>query len=350
MFSDQSIVLDESLEKKLRQRLHQILPRASETVVEELMDNLLQPETPPSDSLAARLLDESCTPNEIHLALIYCRNALLFMQSAALTDIRGVQKHLAYYDRMTSFLMKAIELRHERNWKSLQDELLNEGHAHLISRAVNHWSQEREITLYNYFREMPVSVPVTLLHVGENGFTIEKKNELVMLLSASEDGNSVYARLPESELSIRLTVEDVTRKTVHWQYGSFSQLTREKRRDVRVQSSTPLKIRLKSSDQNHWSGSILDISTNGLGLSFACDTPFQVGDILIFSTLLQGYGLTGKGAVCWVSGRDGHYQAGLAIEYEAESHLRLGNEVQRRQKNLLGELRMMGIPDILSPG
>jgi len=350
LVSAQSIVLDEPVEKKLRQRLQRILPRASEKIMEELMDSLLQPGVPPSDSLLARLLDENCTPNEIHLALIYCRNAMLLMQSAALSDIRGVQKHLAYYDRMVSFLMKAIEQQHERNWKSLQDELLNEGHAHLISRAINHWSQEREITLYNYFREMPISVPVTLLHVGENGFTIEKKNELVTLLSASEDGKSVYARLPESELSIRLIIEDVTRKTVHWQYGAFSPLTREKRRDIRVQSSTPLKIKLKCSDQNRWSGSILDVSTNGMGFSFACDTPFQVGDILVFSTLLQGRGLTGKGAVCWVSGRDGHYHAGLAIEYESESHLRLDNEVQRRQKNLLGELRMKGIPDMLSPG
>lgn len=350
MFSEKSILIDAAAEKKLIERLQHILPRASERCVEELLESVLKPDTLPSDNLAARLLNENCIPNEIHLALVYCRNALLMIQSAGSSSFKNVRRHLAHYDRMTLYLMKAIEEKHEQSWRSLQSELLKAGHAHLLSRAENHWSQEREITLYSYYREMPISVVIKLLHVGESGFTTEKKNELVSLLSASEDGKSVSARMPRSELSVGLTVEDVTRKTVHWRYGEVSPLTREKRRDIRVQSSTPIHIRLKSSAQEEWGGSVLDISANGLGVSCMCDGVFQVGDILIFSMLLNGHRLTGKGAVCWVRGGDGHCMAGLAIEHSQENHLRLGNEVLRRQKNLMAELKMKGIPDCLTPG
>lgn len=282
MHSTLSAGLNATAQRKLKERLQHILPRVSEEILGELLENVLQPDAAPSDSLAGRLLHEKCTPNEIHLALIYCRNALLLMQPEESADFKRVRKILAYYDRMTSFLMKAVEKQYELEWQSLQAELLNEGHAHLLSRAKSFWSQEREIAIYNYYREMPVNVLVKLLHVGENSFTIEKKNELITLISASEDGKSAYTRMPNSELTIRLTIEETTQKTVHWRYGEFLPATREKRRDVRVQSSTPIHIRLKSSEHRQWDGSVMDISASGLSISCDCDGPFQVGDMLAF--------------------------------------------------------------------
>lgn len=352
MSSGLSAGLNKAAEKKLKERLKLILPRVSKEAVGELLESVLQPDTAPSDSLAERLLGEKCTPNEIHLALIYCRNTLLMMQarSGEAADFKSARKILAHYDRMTSFLMKAVEKQHEQEWRSLQAELLNEGHAHLLSRAISYWSQEREITIYNYYKEMPVNVQVKLLHVSENNFTIEKSNELIKLISASEDGKSAYTRMPNSELSIRLTIEETTRKTVHWRYGEFLPVSREKRRDIRVQSSAPIHIRLKSSEHRRWEGSVMDISASGLGISCKSDGPFQVGDILAFSMSLQGHRLAGKGAVCWTYGNEKNYQAGLALEHDPGGHLRLSNEVQRRQKNLMGELKMKGIPDSLMSG
>lgn len=352
MSSTLSAGLNKAAEKKLKERLQLILPRTSKGVVGELLESVLQPDAVDSDSLAERLLSEKCTLNEIHLALIYCRNALLMMQARPdeAAGFKRVRNILARYDRMISFLMKAVEKQHEQEWRSLQAELLNEGHAHLLSRAISYWSQEREITLYNYYKEMPVNVLVKLLHVSENDFTIEKSNELIRLISASEDGKSAYTRMPNSELSIHLTIEDTTRKTVHWRYGEFLPVTREKRRDVRVQSIAPIHIRLKSSEHGQWDGTVMDLSASGLGISCKCDSPFQLGDILAFSMMLDGHRIAGKGAVCWVHGSEGHYHAGLAIEHDPGGHLRLSNEVLRRKKNLMGQLKMKGIPDCLMPG
>jgi len=333
----------------LRERLKNILSRASDNTVEELLESVIKPATVPSDSLAARLLNEKCTPNEIHLALLFCRNALLMdqMQSPEGQNFKTISKLLARHDRITSFLLQAMQQLQEQAWDSFQTDLLKEGHAHLLERSTSYWSQKRRITLYNYYSEMQVSVSIKLLQAGEDGCTTEVNRDLAALLSASSDGKSAYARLPESELSLQLSVEEVTRNTLHWRYGEFLPLTREKRRDARVQISTPVHINLKSSDQGEWNGSVMDISALGLGISYKSDMPFQVGDMLAFSLTLQGHHVSGKGAVCWVHGSEGHYRAGLAIEHNQESHLRFSNEVHRRQKNLMGELKLKGVPDCM---
>jgi len=346
--------LTKATKEQLIGKLKQVLSRASDVVVEELLESvLMKPGAPPSDTLAERLLNEKCTPNEIHMALIYCRNALLMiqMQSPDNQDFQTLNRLLIHYDRMTSFLVQATEKKHEQTWKVLQAEFLKEGHAHLLERAISHWSRKKEITLYNYYREIPVSVLTKLVHTGRDGFVIEmKKNDLAPLLSASNDGISAYTRLPDSELSIQLFAHEVTRNTLHWRYGEFLPLSREKRRDVRVQSSTLIYISLDDPEQQHWHGTVMDLSASGLGISFKCDKPFQVGDILEFSVILRGNQVTGKGAACWVHGGKGHYRAGLDIEHEQESFTHFNNEVTRREKNLMGELKLKGVPDCLITG
>ncbi len=341
---------DRALREELRGRLKKILSRASDMAVEALLQSVLKPAIPPPDSMIEQLLSEKCTPNEIHLALIYCRNALPMIQlkTNEEQDFKSMARFLAHYDLMVSLLMRATEKQHEQAWRSLQAELLKEGHAHLLNRAINYWSQKREITIYNYYKEIPVSLSVRLLQVEENSFIIEnRKNRLAALLSASSDGRSAYTRLPESELSIQILVEEATRTTLHWRYSEFLPLTREKRRDTRVQSSTPVHITLKGSEQEEWEGSVMDISASGLGISYRCTTPFQVGEVLDFSMILRGDWIAGKGAVCWVHGSKGYYRAGLAIEYDQKTHLLLGNEVLHRKRNLMGELKLKGVPDCL---
>jgi len=336
---------------KLLERLKQILPRASDALVGALLESVLNPSTTASESLPARLLGEQCTPNEIHLALIFCRNAMLMGQKKApeSSGSNSMAQLLIHHDRMISFLIKAVEDTNEQARRLLQSSFLKEGRAHLLDNAISHWTQARELTLFNYYKEMPVSVEVKLLHVEVNGFTIEKKNELTGLISASDDRNSAFARIPDSELSVQLLIEESTRKTLHFRYGDFFPHAKEKRRDVRVQSDPVMHIKLKRAQQQ-WECSVLDLSTLGFGIACKCDTPFQTGDELAFSVSLRGHLLSGKGSVCWVQGKHGQYRAGISIEFGQESHLRLSNEVLRRQRTLMAELKLRGIPDSLITG
>ncbi|MCF7821778.1 MAG: PilZ domain-containing protein [Mariprofundaceae bacterium] len=338
------------IREELRGRLKIILSRASDMAVEALLQSVMEPATPPSDPMISQLLSEKCSPNEIHLALAYCRNALLMLQMRVSEDrdFTSMTRLLAHHDRMTSLLLQAIEKQYEQARELLQTEFLKEGQAHLLNRAVTQWSQKNKVTLYNYYKEIPVSVSIKLLHSEEDSFIIEnRQSRLAAVFSASSDGRSAYIRLPESELSVQILVQETTQTTLHCRYGDFLPLNREKRGDTRVQSSTPVHISLKGSEQEAWEGSVMDISASGLGISCKCASPFHVGDILTFSMVLQGEWIAGKGVVCWVRGSKGYYRAGLAIEYKQDIHLLLGNEVLRREKNLMGELKLKGIPDCL---
>ncbi len=328
-----------------------MLPRVSKQTLHRFLETVLEPEAS-AEPVAERLLDEKCTPNEIYLALVYCRNVML-MKGRNLPDrerIVYVKKLLLHHDRLTVFLMRAVEQRHEREWKGLQAELLREGHAHLLSRAKSLWSREQEIGIYNHYKEMPVFAVVKLLHAGEESLTIKRNREMITVFSASEDRNSAFTRLPNSELCMQLVVEEATQKTVHLRYGDFIQVSKEKRRDIRVQVDEPIPITVKDSGFQQWKGSVHDFSVSGLGLSFASETPFQTGDVLAFSLMLHGRRLAGKGTISWVHHSAGHCRAGMGIEYDQENHLRLANEVRCRQKAIMGELKLRGIPDSLLAG
>jgi len=261
-------------------------------------------------------------------------------------DRAALVKHLlSHHDRYASLLMSAVESRHEQEWQKLQAELLQEGHAHLLSRAQHEWSREKEIYIYNHYKEMPIATVVKLLHVGEHSFTINRNKEIITVFTASEQGDRALTRLPKSELSVELIIEETTRKTVHLQYGEFRPLHKERRREIRVQSARPVDITLKDSAFRTWQGKVCDLSASGLGLTFKCETSFQAGDFLAFSMMLHGHKLIGKGAISWTNNRLGYCRAGMGIEYNQEIRLHLDHEVRQREKKIRAELKLRGIPD-----
>jgi len=333
------------MKAKLFKKLQHILFRASKDTIHQFLQVALTPGQPVK-SLATQLLSEKCTANEIHLALIYCRNAMLMMNKQD-SDQQppSSQMILEHYDRLTTLLMRDLEDKANLEWNQLQAELLHKGHAHQLSQACNQWIQNKEINIYNYYQEMPASITVKLLQVKEDNFTIKRSRELITVFAASKTGNTAFTRLPNSELSLALQVADVTKETVHLRYGNFYSLGKEKRRDIRVKNDRPIKMMLKNDAFQQLECHAVDLSISGLGLSFTHETTLQIGDAWIFSIIIQGHHISGKGLIAWVKNSAGHCTAGLTVEYELTSHYRLTSEVHRRRKMIMDELKLKGIPD-----
>lgn len=335
-----------AIRKRLNHKLQQKLPHASESSCRRFLEAVLSFDDA-AQPLAIELLHENCTPHEVHLALVYCRNTMLTLSRGLSRHERRayVKRLMVQHDRLMLALMRRMEEEHEQKEGKLRTDLLREGRAHLLSRAQNEWSHEKEILIYNYFRELQISEAQTLLHVGETGFTVRKSIELISVIAASEHGNTAYTRLPYSELAIELKVEEVTGKTVHLNYGEFTPAIREKRRQMRVQSSRPFGIDVRNTAFRKWPGKVYDFSVSGFGLVFKCETELQPGDAVAFSTMLNGHRLAGRGVVAWVKNFVDSCRAGINIEYDAGNHLRLQNEVHQREKQILGEVKMRGVPD-----
>jgi hypothetical protein len=340
---------EQLLREKLHQKLQQMLPHASELACQQFIELALGS----GESSAApftQLLEESCTAQEIYLALVYCRYAIsMFVNSLPDRDRAVLSKHLLIqHDRCASLLITAIESQHEQKREALQSELQREGHDHLLSQARNEWTQEKELHIYNLYHEMPVSTVVEILRVGEHSVTVDKTKELIAVIAASEAGDRAFTRLPKTEMSVALIVEESTGKTVHFQFGEFKALHSEKRREMRVQSGKPDPIHVKSAKEEDLKGKVIDYSASGFGLSFDSETTLQTGDEITFDTRINDHKFTGKGTVVWVQKQMGYCRAGILLEYSQELHLRLGNEVRRREKSILDELRLHGIPDSLT--
>ena len=339
---------EELLRKKLAEKLQQMLSHASESARQQFIEFVLKPDEI-STSPFTQLLDESCTPQEVYLALVYCRYAILmFVNNLPDQDRELLSKHLLIqHDRHASLLITAMESRHEKKWKELQSELQQEGHDRLLSQARNEWTQEKVLHIYNLYHEMSISTVVEILRVSEHSVTVHKTKELIAVIAASEAGDRAFTKLPKTEMSVALVVDESTGKTVHFQFGEFQPLHSEKRRETRVQSSTPDPISVKSVKSGEVKGKVLDYSASGMGLSFDSEVELQSGDEISFNTRINDHKFTGKGTIVWIQKMPGFCRAGVALEYNQESHLRLGNEVRRREKSIRSELRLRGVPNSL---
>ena len=335
---------EKAFRTKLSKKLRQMLPASSDTTLFRFLDDVLDAE-PSIPKSIEKLLSESCNFHEIHLALVYCRNAQLLVFRSA-PDFHAAEKQvLANHDRYVSVLMNVVEADYKASGEALQAELLREGRAHILSRARNEWGHEMQINVFNYYKEMPVSKPLTLLHVGEADLTVEKSRELISIFAASEHGSTALTRLPHTNLCVELRVEETTGKTVHLGYGEFIPTHREKRREIRVQSDQPMAITVKDANGQAWKGKVFDFSASGLGITFQSETTLKAGDEIDFSTALRGRKMKGKANVAWAENHTGYGRIGVMLDYDQENHLRLENEVRHIEKLLKTELKMRGIPD-----
>lgn len=336
------------LRKKLAEKLQQMLPHAPDMARFRFIESILKPEEV-TTSPFEQLLEESCTAQEIYLALVYCRYAItIFLNTLPDQDRNVLSKNLLIqHDKHTALLISAMDSRHEQKWQELQQELRQEGRDHLLSRARNEWDHERQLRIYNLYREVPISTVVEILRAGEHSLTLNKTKELVAVIAASEKEDRAYTRLPKTEMSVELKVEESTGKTVHFQFGEFKALHSEKRREVRVQGSKPDPISVKNPRAGELKGKVVDYSASGLGLSIDDEADLQVGDEITFDARINDHKFNGKGTIAWVQKLPGFCRAGVALDYDVEIHLRLENEVRRRERAIRSELRMRGVPNSL---
>jgi len=337
------------LRKKLAEKLQQMLSHASEPARQHLIDLVLNASGEGLTSPFTKLLEESCTPQDIYLALVYCRYAIsMFVNNLPEQNRDVLSKHLLIqHDRHASLLITAIESRSEQRWRKIQSELQKEEHDRLLSQARNEWTQEKELHIYNLYHEISISTVVKILRVGERALTANKTKELVAVIAASEAGDRAFTRLPKTEMSVELIVDESTGKTVHFRFGEFQPLYSEKRRETRVQGNKPEPINVKGAKGEELKGKLLDYSASGLGLSFDSETALQAGDEISFDTRIHDHKFTGKGTIAWAQKQPGFCRVGIALDYNQETHLRLENEVRRREKNIRSELKLRGVPNSL---
>lgn len=302
------------------------------------------------DELLDELLDAGSTPSQIYHAILICRDEACLQLApwnrADTTEEQWTSLHqlLSHFDQLYMNLLQAMDTRYRHELERAHRQLVDEGQAHLLSEARSRWTHENEITLYNHYKELPIMAQVDIYAVREHEIVTECNSALYAVITAGEQNKTVRTRLPGQELAVQLIVEEGSRSHIHWRYGGIVDISKEKRNEIRVQSYRPMNI-IVSRGKEELLGKVKDLSTQGLGLSLDGRVDLQIGETVDFSMMMHSWEMSGRGEVRWCHPGDAISFAGLKLEYERMSNLRLQAEVVQRQKAIMGELRLHGVPD-----
>lgn len=339
--------------EELQGRLQRLLPQASQEVLETLTRMVLHPGQESPKEVIRQLLEQGSDAADVQQALGEARDFALdtLLPTVMPQDnpemMKIVHAFLAHGDRLQKGLVEALDERHEAGLRKLHSQLVSEGQAHLITKASHVWQQSKGITLYNYYQEMRISAYMPLYKVEGHGMVTGRSRDLVPVVAAGEHGHVVHVLLPESDFCLRLIAEEATASTVHWRFGGLIEASREKRREVRVQVDSPTFITLRLGDRQ-WRGRVEEFSSHGLGVLLPLSAGLYQGQKIDFTLIMHMNEMDGSATIRWLNPNGSGARIGLEIDFDPHIELYLEEQVERRHRAIINELRLKGVPDVLA--
>lgn len=327
------------VKKMLRERL----PEVSEAGLDKLLSVLLQ-QQPASGELFRHLLQEGCSPTLIQAALMQHRDGLL---GEPVRDGNAANEIIRQTDRLMLLLIQAQTEYWQAKTGGLESRLAAADAELQMASVRSRWLKDGEITIYNYFHEVPFMARVAIRDVRDTGVGVELNTDLVHVIAAGEFGRFAHVRLPGLHSILRLEVENCFGKRVNFRYAGIISTGQERRQNIRVLCEDLPDIALSDSSGERIMAAVRDLSRQGLGLVGSTAASLRVGDRLRFRTKLGEHELQGNCTVCWLNA-SGQVRFGVELDLTPALVHRLQGEVSQRQKRIVSLLRIMGKPDSLT--
>ena len=334
-----------------KQILRRWLPGASGKSLDALLAILMQGCRPSGEPFAA-LLQEGCSPATIQSAILEFRDDA---SKGGRPGVDGLHDAMMHFDRLAFLLLQAVGRYWQERVSDLESRLSIAGSELRFASERNRWARDGEVTLYNYFREVPVMARVAIHDVRENGLAVERTLDLVQVVAAGQHGCFAHIRLSDLHSCLRLEVESSDGKLVHFRFAGIFRTAQERRQQIRVLCDDNLHLSLSDAAGAGVEAIVRDMSRSGSGLEARQPVSIRAGDQLDFQLELPSGGVQGKCAVCWLGRPDtqadqscsGQVRFGVELQMTPAHQRRMQAEVGRRQKRILGALRIMGVPDSL---
>ncbi|OIO70288.1 MAG: hypothetical protein COW19_08610 [Zetaproteobacteria bacterium CG12_big_fil_rev_8_21_14_0_65_55_1124] len=335
-----------------KQTLRNRLPAASDESLDALLSMLRQGGGTSSAPFTA-LLQEDCSPAMIQSTLNEHRDELLGDGSLNADE---VQAAIRQCDRLGLLLLQAVAKAWQAKVSELESRLSHAGSELEKAATRLRWVREGEVTLYNYFHEVPIMARVAVHNVRESGFGVDRSSDLVRVVAAGQHGRFAHIRLPDLASCLRLEVESVVGKHVNFRYAGAFETAKERRQHIRVQCGDVLHMTLSGASGQIIETAVRDISESGFGLNILRGGEVLNGETYAFDLSLQTGELKGSCQVRWLDRAGGkstpdkadHGRCGVEIDLRPALLRRLQIEVSQRKKRILNELRALGTPDSLS--
>ena len=334
-----------------KQTLQNNLSGASPENLDGLL-SMLQEGSEPSREVFIALLQEGCSPATIQSAMIEYRDELLSDDKLSADQARKV---IRQFDRLGLLLLNAVARSWQGQVGELESRLSNAGSELEIAAIHSRWLREGEVTLYNYFHEVPIMARVAVHDVRESGFSVDWSPDLVRVVAAGEYARFAHIRLPDLTSCLLLEVESVIGKHVNFRYAGTFKTAKERRQHIRVQCGDVLRLTLSGASDQNIETAVRDISQSGFGMNILHGGAIQNGETYSFNLWAQTGELKGFCQVRWLdrAGETGvpdkaeNGRCGVEIDLTQPLLRRMQLEVSKRKKRILAELRAIGSPDSL---
>ncbi|MDQ6965941.1 MAG: PilZ domain-containing protein [Mariprofundaceae bacterium] len=328
--------------QSVKQSLREGLPGVSDASLDALSTALMHRGGSTRD-LFSQLMKEGASPITIQSALFGYRDAILQGGRMSPDAVREVIRHV---DRLGFLLLQAIAGFWQGRVGELEASLSVAGSELRLASARSRWLREGEVTLYNYFHEVPITARVAIHQTDDSGISVGLNADLVHVLAAGECGRFAHIRLPEVHSALRLEVESSIGQRVHFTYAGIFKTAEERRQHIRVLCDDAIPVVLRDASSAELHAVLRDISQAGFGLGMRQSSTVRVGDRFGFRIRLAGIELQGECSVCWLS-QSGQVRFGVELDMALNLMHRLQSEVAHRQKRVITVLKMMGVPDCL---
>ncbi|MDQ6972591.1 MAG: hypothetical protein Q9M30_08080 [Mariprofundaceae bacterium] len=299
----------------------------------------------PSAAVFSTMLAEGASAQAIQRMILERRKHVLVEKLGSGSE----KSHEAadYFDHLSLMLIDMLEGQWRSRVSELESRLSVAGTELQMASARSRWSKEGEVTLYNYFREVPIMARVAIHDMREGGLAVAYSTDLVHVVAAGQYGKFAHIRLADLHSCLRLEVEGVLGGRVQFRFAGIFQTARERRRHIRVLCEDHLRLSLIDTDGQSVQASVNDICQAGLGLDMQMPLAAVVGDAFDFKLSLRSGEVQGIGILRWLNTAGARTQFGLDLDLTPALLRKLQLEVSQRQKRILSGLRMLGVPDSL---
>jgi len=220
----------------------------------------------------------------------------------------------------------------------------------VLDASVKQWRDEKSITLYNFFKGVPIHATVDVIKIEPAGVHVKCSNELMKVFASQSSGKFAYAICADKKDQVRVSISKVLENVVilTLEEVSASLLHRRKNLGVRTMNEIPVGFRVR--------GKILrnvmlrDISSTGLGFSLSEKDQelCQNGEMVECSFKLGDKDMKVSGWIRWVMIMNGEMRMGMELRSNIAAQQTLQKEVFRIQRQIILSLNELDIPEMFS--
>ncbi|MDQ6956411.1 MAG: PilZ domain-containing protein [Mariprofundaceae bacterium] len=220
----------------------------------------------------------------------------------------------------------------------------------VVDTSVEQWHNIKKISLYNFFKGVPIHASVEITKVGSNAVHVKISSDILKVFSSQSAGNIAYAICSDEKYQVKVLVSEVLANTAILTLGEVSPSLLHRRKNLGVRTMNEIPVNLRVRRRTLQKVMLRDISSTGLGfaLSEKDHALCQNGEMIECVFKLADKDMKVSGWIRWAMLMNGEMRMGMELRPNIAVQQSLQKEVFRIQRQIILSLNELDAPAIFS--